>query len=52
VKIKCPRNHEHSTSPFSSYQDVWCHECRAFFPWPKDDDQQPLVSTNRDKRRK
>jgi hypothetical protein len=52
VKVPCPVSPHHYTSQFSTYQDLWCHDCRKFHPWPLKDDQAPLITSNRDKRKK
>lgn len=46
----CPVSDEHKTSTFSSYQDIWCHDCRQFRPWPLKDSEPPLLGPARDKR--
>lgn len=46
----CPVSDEHKTSTFSSYQDIWCHDCRKFHPWPLKDSEPPLLGAARDKR--
>lgn len=45
----CPINANHDTSPFSSTQDLWCHDCRLFHPWPLKPGQKPLVTDSRDR---
>lgn len=51
MKTPCPVNHEHHTSPFSSYQDLYCHECGKFYPWLLKEGQPPLLASHRDKRK-
>lgn len=52
MKVPCPVSANHYTSQFSTYQDLWCHDCRKFHPWPLKDDKAPLITSNRDKRKK
>jgi hypothetical protein len=48
-----PRMCKHKvTIKLSSIQKQKCADCYAWLDWPLNDGQQPLVSSNRDKRSK
>ena len=51
IKTPLPEKCEHKTTvKLSSIQKQICHDCGEYLPWPLKDGQQPLVSSNRDKR--
>lgn len=39
------------TIKLSSHDKVWCPKCQVFAPWPLKENQPPLVTSNRDKRK-
>ncbi len=47
MKQPCPQNANHDATAFSSRQDLWCHDCRKYYPWPLKPGQAPLVGNNR-----
>lgn len=46
--VQCPIDPTHSAiTPFSSRNEMYCHECRTTFPWILGENKIPLVSNNR-----
>lgn len=45
----CPIALWHRTTPYSSTQELYCHNCRKTYPWPLKPGQSPLVTSSKDR---